>query len=45
MAAAGCRGTVMKDPYKYLMIARVLALALIWLVGLALVLTSVWRLP
>ena len=35
----------MKDPYKTLMIARVAALALIWLVGLVLVLASVWRLP
>ncbi len=35
----------MKDPYKTLMIARIAALALIWLTGLALVLASVWRLP
>lgn len=35
----------MKDPYKTLMIARVVLLALIWLVGLLLVLASVWRLP
>lgn len=35
----------MKDPYKTLMIARVVLLALIWLTGLLLVLASVWRLP
>ncbi|CAB3929528.1 hypothetical protein J3D52_003483 [Achromobacter insolitus] len=35
----------MKDPYKTLMIARVVALALIWLAGLLLVLRSIWRLP
>lgn len=41
----GCREAVMKDPYKTLMIARVVALALIWLAGLLLVLRSIWRLP
>ncbi|CAB3686707.1 hypothetical protein LMG6001_01704 [Achromobacter insolitus] len=35
----------MKDPYKTLMIARVVALVLIWLAGLLLVLRSIWRLP
>lgn len=35
----------MKDPYKVLLLARVLFLALIWLAGLGLVLVSVWRLP
>lgn len=35
----------MKDPYKVLLLARVLVLALIWLVGVGLVLASVWRLP
>ncbi|CAB3627234.1 hypothetical protein LMG3431_00500 [Achromobacter pestifer] len=35
----------MKDPYKVLLLARVLVLALIWLVGVGLVLASVWHLP
>lgn len=35
----------MKDPYKVLLLARVLVLALIWLVGAGLVLASVWHLP
>jgi|MCND01.1.fsa_nt_gb hypothetical protein len=33
----------MKDPYKYLLLARVLALALIWLVALVLALVSSWQ--
>ena len=32
----------MKDPYKYLLLARVL-LALIWLVALVLALVSSWQ--
>ncbi|CAB3667319.1 Uncharacterised protein [Achromobacter kerstersii] len=35
----------MKDPYKVLLLARVLALVLIWLIGLGLVMESIWRLP
>lgn len=35
----------MKDPYKVLLLARVLVLALIWLIALGLLLASVWRLP
>lgn len=35
----------MKDPYKTLLLARVIALALIWVIGIGLVLASVWRLP
>lgn len=33
----------MKDPYKYLLLARVLALVLIWLVALVLALVSSWQ--
>jgi hypothetical protein len=35
----------MKDPYKVLLLARALALLLIWLAGAGLMLASVWRLP
>lgn len=35
----------MKDPYKVLLLARVVALVLIWLAGAGLMLASVWRLP
>jgi len=40
-----CKETVMKDPYKVLLLARVLALVLIWLIALGLVVESIWRLP
>jgi len=35
----------MKDPYKVLLLARVLALVLIWLIALGLIVESIWRLP
>ncbi|CUI39544.1 Uncharacterised protein [Achromobacter xylosoxidans] len=35
----------MKDPYKCLLVARVVALLLLWLVAFALTLASVWQLP
>lgn len=35
----------MKDPYKCLLAARVVALLLLWLVAFGLTLASVWQLP
>ncbi|BEG73579.1 hypothetical protein HBIAX_00622 [Achromobacter xylosoxidans] len=35
----------MKDPYKCLLVARVAALLLLWLVAFVLTLASVWQLP
>ncbi|CAB3720218.1 hypothetical protein LMG3458_03885 [Achromobacter deleyi] len=35
----------MKDPYKCLLVARVAALLLIWLLAFVLTALSVWQLP